>query len=445
MPGEERAMYRNGALLGPLVLLIGASLSAACGSEKTSVETMAPSSSIAASTSVAPTSSIAASTSVAPTSSIAASTSAVPTAAPEDFSERGPFAVGVVGVELGDGRPVLVFYPVDADAVPADAVGFGYTAVEMWGTATDVWPLGWATAVPDTWVDAPVSASGPFPLVVFSHGWGNTRFTNSLHTAHLASRGFVVAVPEHTSRDTAARLAGQDTLPPSDLATIAATITLMETHNSLNDAALRGAISIDQIAVEGYSAGGRDAALAAALPEVDTWISVAGTPPVPDDAVTEGEAFAPSAGFDLDTYLAGIPPAAKPAMLLVAGEDSVVNPSYSRSVFDWLDAPKRLAVLRDTGHVVFMDGCRLYQQGELPGLAQTFGMDPSSESVRIADNGCLPTYSPAGEVAELWNHLVTAQLNWAFGLQPDVAEASLQSSYLDQIFPGMVQSYTVVE
>ncbi len=430
-------MFQYGVSRGSLVLLIAASFSAACGggtgSGFGSVPTQPSSNSSAASTSVETT------------SSIAPSTSAERSASPQPFSERGPFAVGVVNMQLDDSRSVIVFYPVDSEALPADAISFSYTAADMWGTASDVWPLGWATSVPDAWLDAPASMSGPFPLVVFSHGWGNTRFNNSLHTAHLASWGFVVAAPEHVSRDITARLAGQDTLPPSDLATIADTIRLMGTEGSLSGSALYDAIAIDQIAVEGYSAGGRDATLAATLPEVDTWISAAGTPPVPDDAVAVGELFAPAAGFDLDEYLAGKAPPDKPSMLLVAGADSVVDPSYSQSVYAWLAAPKRFVVLSNTGHVVFMDGCRLYQHGRLPGLVETYGLDPSSESVQIANNGCLPEFSPAENVAALWNHLVAAQLSWVFDLKADVAAASLERDYLDATFPGLLQEYVVVD
>ena len=437
-------MHRMGARHGLLATLTATALLAACGGTSTPVSTAAPGgsavSTVAEEATTPPTTPpTTRPTTVAPTSSVAPPSSVETAAIPQDYSERGPFAVGVTELHLDHGRPVLVFYPVDRTSVSADAVGFGYTAEEMWGTASDVWPIGWALDVPDAWVDAPVSASGPYPLVVFSHGWGNTRFSNSLHTAHLASWGFVVAVPEHASRDITARLAGQDTLPPSDPRTIAETIALMDAYNSLGGGSLAGAVDVSRVAVEGYSAGGRDAALAAALPEVDTWISVAGTPPVPDDAVAVGELFAPVAGFDLGEHLAGITPPDKPSMLLVAGADSVVLPSYSDTVFAWLGSPKRLVVLGNTGHVVFTDGCRLYQEGLVPGLVDVFAMDPASVSVQIGDNGCRPEYAPAQDVAAVWNHVATAQLAWVFGMDADVAAASLELGYLEATFPGRVQ------
>jgi hypothetical protein len=45
---------------------------------------------------------------------------------PEDFTLRGPFAVGVT--ELDGEPPVLVFYPADRDTVPSEATRFTYGA-----------------------------------------------------------------------------------------------------------------------------------------------------------------------------------------------------------------------------------------------------------------------------------------------------------------------------
>ncbi len=39
----------------------------------------------------------------------------------------------------------------------------------------------------------------------------------------------------------------------------------------------------------------------------------------------------------------------------------------------------------------------------------------------------------------LIDHLTVAQLNQVFGIDPDVATASLDPDYLDETFPGLLQ------
>jgi len=377
----------------------------------------------------------------------AATTTTTVTAAPQDFSGRGPYAVGVTRLQLDTGAPVEVFYPVDRGAVPADATAYAYTPEEVWGSLVGLFPPGvlTPTEVPDAWVDAPASPSGPFPLVIFSHGWGSERLLYSFHNAHLASWGFLVAAPEHLSRDLVARLNdGQTTLPPNDVAVIADTVDLLAAENTQPDGALQGRVDTDQVAVEGHSSGGRDAALAAALPEVDTWIALAGVPPVPDDAAAPSTTFALREDFDLAGYLATVTPADKPSMLIVAENDIDVPPSFGPPVYDWLAPPKRYVELADTGHFFVYDACALIQeQGGLQATADALGLDRSSPEIRGAENGCLPEDAPAADVAAVWNHLTVAQLDWVFDIDPDMAAASLQADYLDTTFPGRINEYLV--
>jgi dienelactone hydrolase len=48
--------------------------------------------------------------------------------------------------------------------------------------------------------DAPV-ASGPFPVVLYSHGTLQQRFTNDTMAENLAQQGYIVLAPEHTGND----------------------------------------------------------------------------------------------------------------------------------------------------------------------------------------------------------------------------------------------------
>lgn len=374
------------------------------------------------------------------------------TAAPQDFSGRGPYAAGVTRLALGNGQPVNVFYPADRSAVPTEAAGFVYTPEDSLGPLAAVLPPGLASTVtvPDAWVDLQASRSGPFPLVVISHGRGATRFSQSLHLAHLASWGFVVAAVQHPSRDLQARLARRD-VGTSDVSALEEVIALLAGENERAGGPLEGRIATEQIAVEGHSAGGRDAGLAAYDPQVGAWISLFGAPPVPDqatggrDVVTDGnDGFDPAAGeFDLGVFLSSTaPPPAKPAMIIAADNDVVYPVSDRRAVYDWLQSPKRWVVLANTGHNVYNDTCEGTQrQGGLGAVADALGLSRTSPEIQLSEDGCLPEDAPAGQIQAVWNHLDTAQLRWAFGLDTEVAEASLERTYLDETFPGTIAEY----
>jgi len=102
----------------------------------------------------------------------------------------GPWAVGrttfaVVDPDRDD-RTLAVdaWYPVD----PGDA-----------GGPPSVYDMIFAGIVSEVAFDEPpVSAEGPFPLVVFSHGNNGLRFQSYFLTEHLASHGMIVVAPDHS-------------------------------------------------------------------------------------------------------------------------------------------------------------------------------------------------------------------------------------------------------
>lgn len=132
-------------------------------------------------------------------------------------------------------------------------------------------------------------------------------------------------------------------------------------------------------------------------------------------------------------------------MMVVADNDVIYPVADRRAVFDWLPPPKRFVVLADTGHVVYFDTCEsIQEQGGLGAIADALGLARTSLDIRLAENGCLPEDAPAPKIQAVWNHLDTAQLRWAFGIEPAVAEASLQRPYLDATFPGTIAEYVAV-
>ncbi len=102
------------------------------------------------------------------------------------FAARGPYPVGVREFVIADDeRPlaVTVWYPA------LNPAGAPETTVYL----PDLFPIpGQAIA------DAPPDvAGGPYPLVIFSHGFGGFRYQSTYLTEHLASYGFVVMSADH--------------------------------------------------------------------------------------------------------------------------------------------------------------------------------------------------------------------------------------------------------
>jgi dienelactone hydrolase len=334
---------------------------------------------------------------------------------------------------------VEVLYPADATRLPEDPAPYRYTPEEVWGELLAALPAGvvQAVEVPDVWFDIP-AGTGPFPLVVFSHGWSLMRFSYTYHAAHLASWGYVVALPEHPTRDLHAQLTGTDSTE-SDVRTILDTVALVEAESSRAGSVLEGSVTGDQVAVEGHSAGGRDAALAAYDSTVDAWVGAAPVVPIRDDATGGRD----PAELDLTAYLGSTAPPDKPSMIVVADGDIVIPRGEPRTVYDWLPPPKRYVVLADTGHTIFINDCRGIQERGGAAIADALGLEPSSPERRLLENGCLPDDAPVEDVWATWDHLTVAHLNLVFGIEPDTAAASLERSYLDEAFPGRIAEYLV--
>ncbi|MCK4324759.1 MAG: hypothetical protein KAW89_09535, partial [Armatimonadetes bacterium] len=120
------------------------------------------------------------------------------------YNEPGPYNVGYVIYDLPyvppDGTPqsltAAVWYPTSA--TPATyTYGDGRTSGQVS-------------------VQGAASQDGrPFPLVVFSHGYGGGGTANVFLTEHLASWGFVVASPDYPDQDQMVRIRGGGTNTPA--------------------------------------------------------------------------------------------------------------------------------------------------------------------------------------------------------------------------------------
>lgn len=184
----------------------------------------------------------------------------------------GPFAVGFEFIRYLDtsrnvesgGRhvPVHVFYPVDAADVGADAALATYPLDPLYGLRPEVSSSEFeALGVQRAYAAPPPSSKGPFPLVVFSPGWGNEATFYLFVGTRLASHGFVVAVLTHQG-DAASPVPTADTMDhialvmlnrPRD---VSFAITRLLEENDSSSSVLHRTVEPTRIAAAGHSLGG---------------------------------------------------------------------------------------------------------------------------------------------------------------------------------------------
>ena len=168
--------------------------------------------------------------------------------------QPGPFAVGRETVTVKDPqRPersltVDVWYPADKSRVE------GATPVNY-----DVIP---GVEVPSrsAFSGLPVSTQGPFPLVMYSHGYGGLRFISSFLTETLASHGFVVVAPDHTGNTAIDAVTGQIVERKQNeinrVGDVRATLDDALARNANTGDLLYKSIDPEKIGIMGHSLGG---------------------------------------------------------------------------------------------------------------------------------------------------------------------------------------------
>jgi len=192
-----------------------------------------------------------------------------------------------------------------------------------------------------TAVRRPSSGDGPWPLVVFGHGFAISSDAYATLLDAIAASGFVVAAPEFPGSSTTrpGRPDEHDLdQEPCDLAVVATEVEAA----SAGAGELAGTVRPGPVALAGQSDGATAAAFAA----------LSGDPCHPGIAVAPVAAVVafsanpvPAAAID-----AGL--AAPPALLAITGSADAVNPaSHTRAVFDQWPATAWLLTSRGDGHL----------------------------------------------------------------------------------------------
>jgi predicted dienelactone hydrolase len=204
----------------------------------------------------------------------------------------------------------------------------------VWYPAAVAPPSGGALSEP------PPARGGPFPLVVFSHGyWGNPT-DSSVFVGHLASHGFVVAAPDH--RDCAAGCTPADVLVQADLrpADAGAVLDNLLAAGGQGDRVLAGLVDPERVGIAGHSFGG--------------WTAL--TVLERDPRFRAGLATSPATGIRPSPDPARV---VRPVMLMAGALDSMVPFALTRRFYADIppSAPDRyLLAVQRAGHQ-FSDEC----------------------------------------------------------------------------------------
>ena len=371
-------------------------------------------------------------------------TTTAPAAEPEDFSGRGPYSVGQVDLQLDADHEIAVFYPIDE--VPEEGQPYSYSGDSIFGPAiSNLLPgaLSDKITIDDTWVDAPPSEDGPFPVVLHSHGFsGNLRFGNR-HNATVASWGYVVAAVDHPERGVVSILesfvSGSESERPDEFLD---SDQLIEALDLLAESDLADVADTERVAAEGHSAGGSASGTAAYDDRVQLWLGQAPGAPLEPDTDLAQFASEDEDGPSLDyaALLEATEPPPVPSMIIAAEGDDIVTLDRVQQTYDWLDTPKRLVVIAESGHAVFVDPCLpIREEGGLSSFVEGLGLDPADVPiVALGEDGCLPDETDPRDVWPLIDHVTVAQLTEVFGEEPAVGTASLDPDYLDETFPNLV-------
>jgi predicted dienelactone hydrolase len=164
----------------------------------------------------------------------------------------GPYDVGVqtITINADSERPLTldVWFPVDdAGDAPPHEYSFLPELVDVSDNAVSIDP-------------AAISADGPFPLVVYSHGSGGLRYIASDYTETIASYGYVVVAADHTGNTALDQLlcSRSDGTTnafnrPNDIRAI---IDTMTDPDSADTAGFATSVDPENIALTGHSLGG---------------------------------------------------------------------------------------------------------------------------------------------------------------------------------------------
>jgi len=338
---------------------------------------------------------------------------ATPAVAPEKpgpvYSGLGPHPVGVTTLKLSD-RSVEVYYPAAEgtnEALPASVY-----------RQTDPIPAPMLSMfrIPETVDltqtiparrDAAASASGAYPLVVFSHGAGGWRGMHGVILSRIASWGFVVASTDYTEYGFASQFgarpgAGGPGGPGGpggrrETVTRAVAETIDRLAAEAKDPASRlyGKVDPARVGAVGHSAGGGTMFGELDNPRIGAIVGWAPVPP-------QGEIRSRT-----------------PSMIISGVRDIAIPPATLEAAFERMNAPKRYVMVSEMGHNAFSDTCLAIRGGnDLIAVAKNIGLPIPERLFALARDGCTAADLDTETGWRVIQHYTVAHLRASLGVDP---------------------------
>lgn len=282
-----------------------------------------------------------------------------------DPVRRGPWPVGVKTFQLVDSRrggrtlPVEVWYPAAGEHTGHDFHPDRQDWYEVGG-------LGGLARPQPAVRDARADRSQKRPLILFSHGNSALRQQSTFYTTHLASHGYVVVAPDHTSntlgdhfvmkaREIVRVQIEAQHFRPDDMVFVL--------NEALGGRTELGAFTVpltdpDRIGITGHSYGGYTTVVTSAR---DRRISAA--VPLAPVGIFGPEDFNP---LETENLYAGRLDYGRdvPTLILAAERDSLCVLDGIRRLVDEMPVTATLAVIADTDHMHFCDdGLNMHRAG----------------------------------------------------------------------------------
>ncbi|NPV66040.1 MAG: hypothetical protein HPY64_02705 [Anaerolineae bacterium] len=187
----------------------------------------------------------------------------------EGYALHGPYWVGtrqlVIEPEAERPLPLTVWYPALNPDGAAEAVTYTYQA--KWIPGPDFTPTVAGHALQDA---APDMVGAPYPLLVFSPGWGTNPASYANLLEHTASYGFVVLAPDHPDHVYFMQENPFSEVPISAIENPRDITRVLDYAASLtaDGGTFAGLLDLKRVAVAGHSSGGQTA-LAAGGARID--------------------------------------------------------------------------------------------------------------------------------------------------------------------------------
>lgn len=316
------------------------------------------------------------------------------------LAQRGPYAVGTTTLDLGSAgqlgeRLATVFYPADASELSGHAQFSYQLSAPLPQALVAIIPAKYnSTITVDAYVDAPGARDGPFPIVLFSHGFGASRLYYSNLLSGIASWGFVVVAADYLERGLLAEATHPDVTdtPALDLHTMFSSLTATENASADPSSPLYRLANRDKVAAVGHSAGGQTAFDALNDPRV---------------ALAIGWAPVGPSG----------PPSHKPVMIIGEQEDVALTPATLTGEFNKFPGPTKFVEISGEGHNTYTDICTSIRNGNggLVGFAISLHL-VSQALAKLAVNGCTTKNLPPQRFWPIVQYYTVAELLSGFGI-----------------------------